>query len=227
MKTPHLIDPDMHVSELVLHHPWSWSVLRSHNIDVCCGGDSTLSVACDRNSVDLEALQNEILKSDVVPPELVFWDQRPASDLIEHILDRFHAKHRRDLPVFLEMAQACEIAHGSGPDWPEDLLAHLEHMAAELELHMRKEEEVLFPLILRGMGRHALTPIGVMKGEHEDHGDHLKRMREMTDQFRAPAHACATWVGLYRNLATLEDELMMHIHLENNLLFPRVLKGEG
>jgi len=227
MKSPHLIDPDMHVSELALHHPWSWGVLRNHNIDVCCGGGTTLSDACARHSLDVDSIRSEILRSDVVPPDLVFWDQRPVEDLIEHILERFHAKHRRDLPLLIEMAQECEIAHGSGPGWPVDLVLHLERMAAELELHMRKEENVLFPLILRGMGRHAQMPIGAMKGEHEDHGDNLKQLRELTHDFSAPDHACATWVSLYRNLAALEDELMMHIHLENNLLFPRVLKSEG
>jgi regulator of cell morphogenesis and NO signaling len=101
----------------------------------------------------------------------------------------------------------------------------LDEVGTEVASHLAKEEQILFPLILSGRGPMAHMPVQVMIREHEDHGQNLRRIRELTSDFALPDYACATFRELYRALAQLEVELMDHIHLENNVLFPRALAG--
>jgi regulator of cell morphogenesis and NO signaling len=93
--------------------------------------------------------------------------------------------------------------------------------------HLAKEEQVLFPLIRSGQGRLAAGPAHAMEREHQDHGRNLARMRDLTNDLTPPQEACTTWRALYLRLESLENELMEHIHLENNVLFPRALCEEG
>jgi regulator of cell morphogenesis and NO signaling len=94
--------------------------------------------------------------------------------------------------------------------------------AAVLE-HLFKEEAVLFPMIKAGAGSRAAAPVHMMEVEHEDHGESLRMIRTLTSNFTLPTNACPTWIALYRRLEEFETELMEHIHLENNILFPRAL----
>ena len=96
---------------------------------------------------------------------------------------------------------------------------------AELKQHMMKEEQVLFPMIRQGQGARAGRPIAVMEHEHEAVGGGLRRMRELTDDYTVPDEACNTWRALWHGLEALEKDLHLHIHLENNILFPRALAG--
>jgi regulator of cell morphogenesis and NO signaling len=125
----------------------------------------------------------------------------------------------------VELARRVEKVHAGKPECPAGLADHLEAMGPFVADHLGKEEELLFPLILSGHGRHATMPVQVMMREHDDHGEGLRRIRELTNDLRLPEGACATWRELYRALAQLETELMEHIHLENNVLFPRALVG--
>lgn len=109
------------------------------------------------------------------------------------------------------------------PSCPHGLAAHLASTFGELSQHMANEERVLFPMIRAGLGRAAAPPIEVMRAEHEDHARALARTRELTGDLVAPPEACATWRSLYAGLVRLEAELMEHVHLENHILFPRVL----
>lgn len=142
--------------------------------------------------------------------------------LIEHILTRYHDVHREQLPELIRLAQRVERVHNHHPDCPAGLSAHLERMQAELETHMQKEEQILFPMIARNMNGMAAAPISVMRREHDDHGLALAGVHRLTNHFALPDGACNTWQTLYRGLATLENDLVNHIHLENNVLFNRV-----
>ncbi|MEW6271874.1 MAG: hemerythrin domain-containing protein [Thermodesulfobacteriota bacterium] len=113
--------------------------------------------------------------------------------------------------------------HGAKPSCPRGLAAHLATMSEEVEGHLAKEEQVLFPLIVAGVGERARMPMHVMMLEHEDHGESLRRTRELTANLVPPPEACTSWRALYLGLEQLEAELFEHIHLENNVLFPRVL----
>lgn len=147
--------------------------------------------------------------------------------LIEHILTRFHDVHRKQLPELIRLSQRVERVHGSHPQCPAGLTAHLEFTLAELENHMAKEEQILFPMIARGMAGMATGPVSVMREEHQDHDSALARINRITNNITLPEDACNTWTQLYLGLQAFRDDLMQHIHLENDILFHRVDGRKG
>ncbi|VCU70669.1 Iron-sulfur cluster repair protein YtfE [Pigmentiphaga humi] len=166
---------------------------------------------------------NVLDQSPPTPPRAVpgdeDWRNRPASDLIDHILRRYHERHRQQLPELIALAAKVEQVHGERPDCPAGLADRLRAMQQELESHMRKEEQILFPMISRGHGAMAAAPIAVMRLEHDQHREALRELAALTGDAIPPAGACATWQALYRGLRLFRDDLMAHIHLENNVLF--------
>jgi regulator of cell morphogenesis and NO signaling len=123
-----------------------------------------------------------------------------------------------------KMANRVLAVHGDKmPEVLGELQSVFSALRTELEEHMVKEEQILFPMIAAGMGKQAGGPVSVMEHEHASAGDALKRLRELTDDYQAPAGACTTWTALWAGLAELESELHLHIHLENNILFPRAM----
>lgn len=143
-------------------------------------------------------------------------------ELIEHILTRYHDTHRDQLPELLQLAERVERVHGGHPECPSGLAAHLRRMTEELEVHMEKEEKILFPMIARGMSAMAGGPVSVMRGEHDDHAAALDELERLTHNLTLPEDACGSWQRLYRGLTSLRDDLAAHIDLENNVLFSRV-----
>jgi regulator of cell morphogenesis and NO signaling len=151
------------------------------------------------------------------PPKPINWELRSQAELVDHIVDHYHAGLRRELPRLIEVAHA-------GPPGLVDLI---ESLAADLESHMLKEERMLFPTLRTGArGGPIDMPIRMMEREHESHDDHLDRIRELTAGFTPPADAANAVKQLYADLATLEADLRQHIYLENNVLFARALGGE-
>lgn len=157
------------------------------------------------------------LKKESPSPALNPWRQVSANELISHILENFHEKHRMQLSDAIRQTQLVADAHGNHSDFPRQLEAHLASMQFELEEHMMKEEEILFPMIARGM--YPSGPIYVMESEHTDHAKALEFLREITHDFSPPRDACDTWKTLYYNLQELYFDLKEHIHLENDILF--------
>ena len=130
------------------------------------------------------------------------------------------------MPRLIRMAAKVEAVHGDKQECPRGLAAFLQRLGEELEAHMQKEEQMLFPLLLAGARQHVATPIEVMEREHVQHGENLARLRQLAYDFVPPALACGTWRALYVGLAELEREVMQHIALENHVLFPRaVMRG--
>ena len=215
----HLIDQTL--GDLATALPGATRVLHQYKLDFCCGGAQTLGAACAKRGLDADAIAAELqaLHGDTDQRD---WRRASNAELIEHILARFHARHREQLPELIRLASRVEQVHGQNPTCPNGLAEHLWHMQQELESHMLKEEKILFPMLLSEPAHpHAQGPIAVMRYEHDQHGEALARLNEMTDDITPPAHACNTWRALYRGLAELRDDLMQHIHLENNILFAR------
>ena len=127
------------------------------------------------------------------------------------------------LPELIALATKVESRHADKPTCPKGLAALLGAMQDEVLDHLAKEEQMLFPMILAGQGRFAVGPVQVMEHEHDEHGRNLALLRTLTGDFVPPAGACTTWRALYLGLRQLDQELMEHIHLENNVLFPRAL----
>lgn len=212
---------DTPLADIARHQPSATRVFLRHHLDFCCGGRRTLAEACARAGLDPRAIALELDAEDR-SPEDVTWELRPQAELIDHILDRFHDGLRRDMPALIAAARKVERVHAEKPSVPVGLADELEAFWAEMQSHMLKEEKVLFPMLYRGArGPQVHMPVRVMEDEHDSHGVHLERIRTLAHNFDIPAHACATWSALYRGLAHVEAELMQHIHLENNVLFPR------
>ena len=132
---------------------------------------------------------------------------------------------RLELPELVALAEKVEDRHAEKSTCPRGLAAHLGQVHEAVLSHLAKEEEILFPMIVDGLGARAGSPIQVMEHEHLDHARNLRRTRELAHDFVPPQEACTTWQALYLRLDNLEAELMEHIHLENNVLFPRALSA--
>lgn len=220
--TTHEIDPSEHLADLAIRIPGATRVFHQHRLDFCCGGRRSLAEACAAKGLDIDALVAELTAGSARPAD-VDWTRRPLAELVDHIVTRFHQTLRAQMPELERMAARVEVVHPEKPGCPLGLAAHLAHVREELELHMQKEEQVLFPMIASGRGAGAAAPVSVMEREHDEHALALRRIRELTGDMVPPPHACTTWRALYLGLDTLERELMEHIHLENNVLFPRAL----
>ena len=214
------------LGDLARTHPSYTQVFLRHRLDFCCGGRRTLDEACAIAGLDARVIEDELAALEAGPDEAASWEARPLSDLADHIEHHFHAGLRRDLPPLVEAARKIERVHHGKPSVPIGLGDRLESFWTEMQSHMRKEEMVLFPMIRRGArGEAVFMPVSMLEHEHDTHRDHLVAIRDLTDDLRVPAHGCATWTALYRGLGKMEEDLMEHIHLENNMLFLRAARG--
>ena len=209
---------DKTVAEIAAALPGATAVFRKHKLDFCCGGGVPLGEAAAARGASLPVLEEEL--AALVQDESTALPSDPDA-MIAMIETRFHATHRRELPELIRLARRVEAVHADKPDVPRGLAALLETMAEELESHMQKEEQMLFPLMRRGGHPMIVHPIGCMRHEHDHHGEHLRALEKLTNAGTPPEGACNTWRALYAGTRKLTDDLMEHIHLENNILFPR------
>lgn len=206
------------IGQIAVSLPGSTAVFRRLKLDFCCGGQLALRTACEQKGLDLDTVLAELAGLD--RPAVKAAPQAP-SDMVDHILSRYHAVHREQLPELIRMARRVEAVHRESPDVPVGLAAHLETMEAELLEHMEKEEALLFPMIKAANNPMVHQPIGVMREEHIHHGAQLEQLMRLSNDATPPRGACNTWRALYAGIAQLSDDLINHIHLENNLLFPQ------
>ncbi len=144
-----------------------------------------------------------------------------TDDLIDHILTRYHEVHRRELPELCALARQVEEVHAGHPAQPKGLANIVATIQGEMESHMQKEEQVLFPLMREGGHPMIVHPIAMMRHEHDEHAANLAAMTEITNGLTLPADACSKWRALYAGLAKLSADLEAHIRIENEILFPR------
>ena len=211
------------LAELAVTHPSAARVFYRYGLDFCCGGRRPLTEACAERGIDAEALLAAIAAEQPADADIRRWDCEPLPVLITLIVDTYHRRLRESFPELIRMARKVESRHGEKPTCPHGLAAHLDAMHVSVLEHLEKEERVLFPAIVAGHGRSAVGPVHVLEMEHEGHGRDLTILRRLTTEFQPPVEACTTWRALYLGLQQLEEELMVHIHLENNVLFRRAL----
>lgn len=218
---------DSRVGEIAAALPLATRVFARHDIDYCCGGGVPLSRACADRGLTPEELLQEIRDEVEGKSETRrSWMQEPLSAIIDHILAAYHEPLREELPRLEAMARKVVRVHGDkDPERLPAILDTVTALARELEEHMMKEERILFPMIVEGRGGEAGGPVSVMEHEHLEAAAALSALRELTDEFRAPDYACNTWRALWAGLEALDGDLKEHIHLENNVLFPRSLAG--
>ena len=153
--------------------------------------------------------------------DFTVWETAPFGATIDHILRRYHNVHRAQFEELVPLAQKVAEVHADS--FPAEVPELLVYMQNELLMHMMKEERMLFPMIKQGVGRGAAMPISVMMHEHEEHDQAVARLLKLTDNLTVPENACGSWTRLYTLARELVDDLTDHIHLENEILFPRVL----
>ncbi|MCB1060331.1 MAG: iron-sulfur cluster repair di-iron protein [Calditrichaeota bacterium] len=223
------------VGQLVVDKPGRARIFQKHQIDFCCGGGRPLNVVCAEKNIDPQTITAELADQDNredthSEPD---WSKAKLSALVDNILAQHHDYLKNALPHLGEMAEKVYRVHGERHPEMLDVLQTFSGLFAELDSHMYKEENILFPAVKRieqgslpaEAAAQLFGPISVMEQEHESAGQALLKLRELTNDYTPPADACNTFRGLFAGLEELERDLHWHIHKENNILFPRALRG--
>ncbi|WP_460141603.1 iron-sulfur cluster repair protein YtfE [Pseudomonas sp. S2_E01] len=211
------------LGQLACDIPGATRIFHTFNLDFCCGGHKSLREAALSKELDPVVIAEALHILQDAGETHDDWRHEPPEELIAHLLTRYHARHREQLPELIRLARRVEHVHGARPSCPNGLADLLNDLQQELESHMLKEEQVLFPMLQQGYGPQAAPPIQVMRFEHDQHGESLEKLLALTNNITPPADACNTWRALYRGLLEFRDDLMQHIHLENNVLFINAL----
>jgi regulator of cell morphogenesis and NO signaling len=218
------------VGELVAARPGRSRIFQSHGIDFCCQGARTLREACERKGVALDTVVEQLeaelaVKSDAGPNPA----ELPPPELCAYIIETHHDYLRRELPRLHAMSARVAQVHGGHTPSLNEVFEVFTGLEQELSSHIVKEEQILFPAI-SAMSRGESVPmpldgpIACMMHEHDDAGEALGRLHELTGGFQPPADACNTYRALFAGLQDLEQDLHTHIHLENSVLFPAARK---
>ncbi len=225
------------VGEIAAELPGSTREFEKLGIDYCCGGSRTLGEACAEAKIPVEEALARLKKGAAKAaqsPTTENWQEQPLADLIAHITSTHHVFVRSECPRIEALTQKVVGVHGK--NHPELLQVQevFSALSQELSLHLMKEEQVLFPYVVRmeesvlagepappAMFGTVMNPIGMMMQEHDGAGDALRSLRSITSEYKLPADACISYRTLYEALQGFEADLHQHIHLENNILFPR------
>lgn len=233
------ISPDITVGDIVARYPGALPVFERLGIDYCCGGGRRLDEAASASGVGWQEVAAQIgaaLAAAADSPAQPSWADAPLTDLMGHIVGRYHGKLRELMPMLSQMGDKVINAHGERHPEVRDVASTFAGLRNDLESHMMKEEHVLFPFIEQlesGLGHrhpmlgHISSPIAMMMQEHDGAGAALATLRTATASYTSPPDGCTTFTGYYDQLAVLERELHEHIHLENNILFPRAAALEA
>lgn len=227
------LGPDVRLGELVLRRPRLAVVLDRLGLDYCCHGDRTLADACARAGLDARSVLDE-LAALPEPEEPETWATLDPPALCDHIVATHHRYLHEELPAVDALADKVESVHRERHPELVEVRALVAALRADLEPHLAKEERVLFPAIAAlASGTREFpfgsigNPIRVMRMEHDAAGELLARLRVVTQGYRVPGDGCASYRALYERLDALDRDTHLHIHKENNALFPAVLRLAG
>ncbi len=238
----HIIENSTPVGDIVVHYPRLRITLEKLGIDYCCGGTKSLLAACEAAGQDCQAVLDALKTSltEIIEHNETDWDAAGLGGLVDHIVDTHHAFMKEQLPRLEALLIKVQHAHGAQHgDMLEKLRSKYSSIRSELEPHLMKEEEILFPSIkaidafMLGTGERPVIhcgsvahPINQMGHEHDAAGAALADMRTLTNNYALPPDACPTFAALYEGLEAMEADLHEHIHLENNILFPKTVEME-
>lgn len=229
------------VGEIVASDYRKASIFRKYGIDFCCGGGKDIATVCKEKDLDpgqlINELENELWEINDDPGKFM---GTPLDELVEHIVNNHHVFVKQTGNDLLQYLDKVVRVHGVNDPELKFIQSHFVDLLNELTNHMQKEEMVLFPYIRQMVRSYSEDipletpmfgsvkyPINAMEVEHTDAGDLLTEIRMLTRDYTPPAHACKTYEVAFRLLEDFEKDLHMHVHLENNVLFPRAIEMEN
>ena len=229
------------VKDIALSNSGARHILEDAGIDYCCGGGKSLQEACSKANVPAEQLLWRLSQnSQESLPEELQWTSAPLADLTKHIRERHHQYVRDSIPRLRALLAKIREKHGNKHRELGEIEKLFGDVAREMLAHMQKEEQILFPFIdaleraANGKGvieipffQTVKNPIYSMMKEHDNAGELLRQIRGLAQGYKTPSDACASYQAAYQDLAAFESDLHLHVHLENNILFPRAVELEG
>jgi len=237
------LDSNKTVRELAVEVPSATRVFEKLGIDYCCGGGKKLNEACDQAKLAVDQVLRDLEQAEKARQErqesATDWNSEPLADVIAHIVKKHHAYVQAEIPRLSHLANKVSSKHG--PAHPETVKVNelFEALANELTMHLMKEEQILFPYVIRleesklesapvipSCFGTVQNPIQMMVMEHDNAGEVLRELRAATTDYKLPEDACTSYRTLYTGLLEFEADLHQHIHLENNILFPRAIAME-
>lgn len=226
------------VAETVTRNYRTADVFKRHGIDFCCGGKKPIAEVCRQKNIDLELIEKEL--SDVMNSSGEnenSYETWSLTDLSNYIIKKHHQYVEENVPRIREYINKVARVHGHHNTETVEISELFEEIANELLMHMKKEEQILFPYIqkLDQKGNDTTpppfgtikNPIQMMEHDHELAGNIMARIRELSDNYTPPEHACNTYRVSYAKLEEFENDLHLHVHLENNILFPKAIALEN
>jgi regulator of cell morphogenesis and NO signaling len=233
------IHPNDTIGDIVASDYRAAAVFERFGLDFCCGGRQTLGDACRQMAVDSAALLTALEGLAREPGPTEDTSAWPLDKLVGHIVSRHHTYVKEAIPVLLAHTSKIAAVHGNRSPELHGVATRFTVVANEMARHMAKEEQILFPYIQslvtaeRAGRRIASSPFGtvqnpirMMEAEHQDAGDEMREIRDLTHGYALPDFACATYRACFAELQEFERDLHRHVHLENNVLFPRAVKLE-
>jgi len=225
------------IREIALENPATIRIFERFGIDYCCGGRKPLAQACSELQLSVEQVVEKLEESlKSTSHQASEWQTADLSKLIQHIVRKHHAYCRQEVPRLKALAEKVKSRHGAAHPELVEIASLFERLGNDLLLHMLKEEQVLFPYIAgvehaqaagqalpRPFFGHVSFPVNAMVNDHEEAGEILRKLRELSANYSVPMGACPSYQGLYHGLSDFEKDMHQHVHLENNILFPRAL----
>jgi regulator of cell morphogenesis and NO signaling len=211
------------VGAIVRDHPALSRLFEQVQVDYCCGGQKTLAEACAKRGIDPQTFLTELETwATTTPGAEVNLTALSLTELADHIERIHHAYLHTELPRLEKMVTKVAVVHGEKEPRLIQIKDIFLALSAELATHLMKEEQILFPMICGTVA----NPVRRMEFEHDEAGEALRHLRQLTDNFTPPAWACNTYRALLDGLLTFEQDMHQHIHKENNVLFPRAIALE-
>lgn len=225
---------ELTVGEIAAHDQRKIKVFAKYGIDFCCGGNKTLKQVCEEKQLSYEQIVQE-LSVETEDKKAENFNTLSLSALIRYIVDKHHAYVRETSEILVPLAEKVAQRHGDNHPELYDVRDLFKDLSNELYGHMLKEENILFPYIEQMEKTQQAdapfgtvqNPIRMMHYEHDKAGDLIHKIERLTRGFTSPADACNSYTYLYQTLKEYKQDLMQHIHLENNILFPRAIEMEN
>ena len=231
------ITPDLSVKEVVGFNFKTAPIFQSHNIDYCCGGNKSISEACSEAGIDTEQIIKELgIVAAQKDPDSEYINHLSLGELITYIVKRHHAYVLESIPPLKKnLEKVCQV-HGEHHPELFEIRDLFNSSAGNLIMHMQKEEIILFPLIQRlestkrasapnpAAPAGVSNPINAMMAEHLAEGNRFIEISKLSNNYQLPEDGCSTYEVTLKQLKDFEDDLHRHIHLENNILFPKAIK---